>query len=155
MSLYKNWIEEKENNKRLHLAEKIIRNNKIKKIFRAMKNQTLFQTNKDYALKIKNNSENELRKLNNDLNNQKQQLLILINQAQERLKHENRKKIQVKLMLDQMVLRGISALNMQAMKLSQDSLKDVVNCDYKKEIDNKYNQMLFPESKATFVNSLK
>ena len=155
ISLYKNWIEEKENNKRLHLAEKIIRNNKIKKIFRAMKNQTLFQTNKDYALKIKNNSENELRKLNNDLNNQKQQLLILINQAQERLKHENRKKIQVKLMLDQMVLRGISALNMQAMKLSQDSLKDVVNCDYKKEIDNKYNQMLFPESKATFVNSLK
>ena len=38
-------------------------------------------------------------------------------------------------MLDQMVLRGISALNLQAMKLSQDSLKDVVGCDYKKEID--------------------
>ena len=71
------------------------------------------------------------------------------------LKHENRKKIQVKLMLDQMVLRGISALNMQVMKLSQDSLKDVVNCDYKKEIDTKYNQMLFPESKAAFINSLK
>ena len=28
MSLYKNWIEEKENNRRLHLAQKIIRNNK-------------------------------------------------------------------------------------------------------------------------------
>ena len=54
-----------------------------------------------------------------------------------------------------MVLRGISALNMQAMKLSQDSLKDVVNCDYKKEVDTKYNQMLFPESKATFINKLK
>ena len=71
MSLYKNWIEEKENNRRLHLAEKIIPNNKIKKIFRAMKNKNLFQTNKDYALKIKNNSENELRKLNNELNDQK------------------------------------------------------------------------------------
>ena len=54
-----------------------------------------------------------------------------------------------------MILRGISALNLQAMKLSQDSLKDVVKCDYKKEIDVKYNSVLFPYSKATFVNNLK
>ena len=155
VSLYKNYIEEKNNNKKLHLVEKLIKQNKIKKIFRALKDQCLFQKNKEYEIKIQNKSKMELMKLNNDLNNQKQDLLLLISQAQERLKHENRKKIQVKLMLDQMVLRGISALNMQAMKLSQDSLKDVVNCDYKKEIDNKYNQMLFPESKATFVNSLK
>ena len=97
----------------------------------------------------------ELQKLFNEHNNKKQELLLLISQARERLKHENRKKIQVKLMLDQMVLRGISALNLQAMKLSQDSLKDVVKCDYKKDIDVKYNSMLFPDSKATFVNSLK
>ena len=50
-------------------------------------------------------------------------MLNLIKQAEEKLKHENRKKIQVKLMLDQMVLRGISALNLQAMHLSQNSLK--------------------------------
>ncbi len=54
-----------------------------------------------------------------------------------------------------MVLRGISALNLQAMKLSQNSLKDVVGCDYKKEVDVKYNSMLFPETKNTFVNSIK
>ena len=97
----------------------------------------------------------ELQKLYEDHNNQKTQLLLLIEQAKERLKHENRKKVQVKLMLDQMVLRGISALNMQAMKLSQNSLKDVVGCDYKKEVDVKYNTMLFPETKNTFVNSIK
>ena len=155
MGLYKNMIEQKEENKKLDLISKLIIINKKKKIFRALKNQSLFQKNKDYELKLKKHRENELQKLYDEQNNQKQQLLLLINKAKEKLKHENRKKIQVKLMLDQMVLRGISALNLQAMKLSQDSLKDVVGCDYKKEIDVKYNSMLFPDSKATFVNSLK
>ena len=155
MSLYKNMIEQKEENKKLGLIQKILIRNKIKKIFRTLKDQSLFQKNKDYELKLKKNKEIELQKLFEEQNNQKQQLLLLISQAKEKLKHENRKKVQVKLMLDQMVLRGISALNLQAMKLSQDSLKDVVGCDYKKEIDLKYNSMLFPDSKATFVNSLK
>ena len=155
MSLYKNMIEQKEENKKFDLINKLIIINKKKKIFRALKSQSLFQKNKDYELKLKKNKEMELQRLYDDQNNQKQQLLLLISQAREKLKHENRKKIQVKLMLDQMVLRGISALNLQAMKLSQDSLKDVVGCDYKKEIDLKYNSMLFPDSKATFVNSLK
>lgn len=155
MSLYKNKMEERENRKKLNLVENILTLNKKRKIFKALKEQNLFQRNKDYEDKLKKYTEDELQKLRNDLFNQKQQLLILINQAKEKLKHENRKKIQVKLMLDQMVLRGISALNMQAMKLSQDSLKDVVNCDYKKEIDAKYTKMLFPDSKTTLVNSLK
>ena len=155
ISLYKNMIEQKEENKKYNIISKIILRNKIKRIFRALKNQGLFQNNKDYALKLKKYKDNELQKLVNDQNNQKQQLLLLISQAREKLKHENRKKIQVKLMLDQMVLRGISALNLQAMKLSQDSLKDVVKCDYNKDIDLKYNSMLFPESKNTFINSLK
>ena len=155
ISLYKNMIEQKEENKKLNLIYKLITQNKKKKIFRALKAQSLFQKNKDYEIKLKRNKEIELQKLFEEQNNQKQQLLILINKAKEKLKHENRKKIQVKLMLDQMVLRGISALNLQAMKLSQDSLKDVVGCDYKKEIDLKYHYMLFPVSKATLVNILK
>ena len=155
MSLYKNMIEQKEENKKLNLIYKIITQNKIKKIFRALKAQSLFQKNKDYEIKLRKNKEIELQKLYEEQNNQKQQLLLLISQAREKLKHENRKKIQVKLMLDQMVLRGISALNLQAMKLSQDSLKDVVGSDYKKEIDLKYHSMLVPDSKATFVNTLK
>ena len=138
MSLYKNMIEQKEENKKLDLI-----------------NLSFFQGSKDYDAKLKNIKQIELQKLYENHNNQKQQLLLLISQAKEKLKHENRKKVQVKLMLDQMVLRGISALNMEAMKLSQNSLKDVVKCDYKKEVDAKYNSMLFPDSKATFVNSMK
>ena len=155
MSLYKNMIEQKEENKKFNYINKILIKNKKKKIFRALKNLSFFQTSKDYNKKLQNIKQNDLQKLYDDHNNQKQQLLLLINQAKEKLKHENRKKVQVKLMLDQMVLRGISALNMQAMKLSQNSLKDVVGCDYKKEVDAKYNSMLFPDSKATLVNSMK
>ena len=155
MSLYKNMIEQREENKKLNFLYKIMMKNKLKKIFRALKDQSVFQNNRDYQLKLEKNREKELKKLFNEQNNQKNQLLLLISQAREKLKHENRKKVQVKLMLDQMVLRGISALNLQAVKLSQNSLKDVVGCDYKKEIDLKYNSMLFPDSKATFVNSLK
>ena len=142
-------------NKKLDLINKILIRNKKKKIFRALKNLSFFQGSKDYDAKLKNIKQVELQKLYENHNNQKQQLLLLISQAKEKLKHENRKKVQVKLMLDQMVLRGISALNMEAMKLSQNSLKDVVKCDYKKEVDSKYNSMLFPDSKATFVNSMK
>ena len=154
ISLYKNKIEQKEENKKLDYINKILLRNKKKKIFRALKNLSFFQKSKEYDKKLQN-KDMELQKLYEDHNNQKTQLLLLIEQAKERLKHENRKKVQVKLMLDQMVLRGISALNMQAMKLSQNSLKDVVGCDYKKEVDVKYNSMLFPETKNTFVNSIK
>ena len=155
ISLYKNKIEQKEENKKLNYINKILLRNKKKKIFRALKNLSFFQKSKEYDKKLQNIKDMELQKLYEDHNNQKTQLLLLIEQAKERLKHENRKKVQVKLMLDQMVLRGISALNMQAMKLSQNSLKDVVGCDYKKEVDVKYNSMLFPETKNTFVNSIK
>ena len=148
-------IEQKEENKKVDLINKILLRNKKKKIFRVLKNLSFFQGRKEYDKKLKNINQIELKKLYENHNNQKQQLLLLISQAKEKLKHENRKKVQVKLMLDQMVLRGISALNMEAMKLSQNSLKDVVKCDYKKELDAKYNSMLFPDSKATFVNSMK
>ena len=104
---------------------------------------------------MKKHAENEIENSQKNFKNQIDEMWNLINQAQEKLKHENRKKIQVKLMLDQMVLRGISALNLQAMNLSNNSLKDVVNCDYKKEIDQKYTQMLFPESKLTLTNKFK
>ena len=155
MSLYKNMIEQKEENKKFNYINKILIKNKKKKIFQELKKLSIFQKSKDYMNKLTKIKNEELNKIYEQHSNQKEKLILLINQAKEKLKHENRKKIQVKLMLDQMVLRGISALNLQAMKLSQDSLKDVVGCDYKKEIDLKYNSMLFPDSKATFVNSLK
>ena len=155
MSLYKNKIEQKEEKKKFDYIKKIILKNKKKKIFRAFKNLSLFQKSKEYTNKLENRKNNEINKLDGNFEKEKQKLLFLINQAKEKLKHENRKKIQVKLMLDQMILRGISALNMQAMKLSQNSLNDVVGCDYKKDIDVKYHSMLFPESKVILANSLQ
>lgn len=155
LSLKKNRLIEKEDQKEWNLIDKISTHNKKRNIFKALKSVSLFQKNKDYSDKLKVRSNLEITKIKNNLDTQKQQIYLLIKQAQERLKHENRKKIQSKLLLDQMVLRGISGLNMQAMKLSQSSLKDVVNCDYKREIDKKYHEMLFPESKETFINSMK
>jgi hypothetical protein len=155
MSLYKNKTEQKEEKKKFDYIKKIILKNKKKKIFRAFKTLSLFQKSKEYTNKLENRKNNEINKLHGNFEKEKQKLLFLINQAKEKLKHENRKKIQVKLMLDQMILRGISALNMQAMKLSQNSLNDVVGCDYKKDIDVKYHSMLFPESKVILANSLQ
>ena len=96
-----------------------------------------------------------ITKIKSIFKKQKEDMWNLIAKAEEKLKHENRKKVQVKLMLDQMVLRGISALNLQAMSLSQNSLKDVVKCDYHKEIDKKYNTMLFPDTKSTMKTKFK
>ena len=154
-SLYKNKIEQKEENKKFNYINKILMKNKKKKIFQELKKLSIFQKSKDYMNKLTKIKNEELNKIYEQHINQKEKLILLINQAKEKLKHENRKKIQVKLMLDQMVLRGISALNMQAMKLSQNSLNDVIGCDYKKEFDNKYHRMLFPDSKITLVNSLQ
>ena len=121
--IYKNLIKEKELRNRAAFIGKILQENKIKKIFKVLKNDSIFKKNDEYEEKTKNSSGGEVQKLENNLNNQRDAMLNLIKQAEEKLKHENRKKIQVKLMLDQMVLRGISALNLQAMHLSQNSLK--------------------------------
>ena len=85
-------MKKKEENKKLNLIYKLIIKNKIKKIFRALKDQSLYQKNKDYEIKLKKNKEIELQKLYEEKNNQKQQLLLLISQAKEKLKYENRKK---------------------------------------------------------------
>jgi hypothetical protein len=153
--LFQGIMKTKEIRNRVCLIKKILDFNKKKKIFKILKKDCLFAKKDDYEIKMKKHAENEIENNQKNQKNQIDEMWNLINQAQEKLKHENRKKIQVKLMLDQMVLRGISALNLQAMNLSNNSLKDVVNCDYKKEIDQKYTQMLFPESKITLTNKFK
>jgi hypothetical protein len=102
-----------------------------KKAIKLLKSITLFQGNKEYEEKIKSRTENLLFKYKDSMKKQEDDLLFLIQQAEEKLKHENRKKIQAKLALDQMVLRGVSALNMQAISLSQNSL----NCNIFKMIN--------------------
>ena len=73
-------IKQKEENKKFNYINKILIRNKKKKIFRALKNLSFFQPSKDYDKKLQNIKQNDLQKLNDDHNNQKQQLLLLINQ---------------------------------------------------------------------------
>ena len=148
-------MRKKELRKREALINKIILENKIRKIFKVLKSETLFEKTNAYEEKTKVLMQNDIVKMENTFKKQIEDMWNLIAKAEEKLKHENRKKVQVKLMLDQMVLRGISALNLQAMSLSQNSLKDVVKCDYHKEIDKKYNTMLFPDTKTTMKTKFK
>ena len=121
--IYQNYLREKEIRNRNAFICKILQENKIRKIFKVLKNDSIFRKNEEYEEKTQEASGTVVQKLEKNLNNQRESMMNLIKQAEEKLKHENRKKIQVKLMLDQMVLRGISALNLQAMHLSQNSLK--------------------------------
>lgn len=119
------YINKQENQNFKKISEKIdyFRRNSLKrKAIKLLKSITLFQGTKEYEEKIKYRTDNLLNKYKESMKKQEDDLLFLIEQAEEKLKHENRKKIQAKLALDQMVLRGVSALNMQAISLSQNSL---------------------------------
>lgn len=141
--------------KKQNTINQILLNNKKRKLFDAFKELALQNKTSSYDERLKNQTHDELSRLQLNFTQQKQEMLALIGKAQEKLKHENRRKIQVKLLLDQMVLRGISALNLQAMDLSHNSLKDIVKSDYSKEIDLKYQTMLFPETKTKAISKLK
>lgn len=64
----------------------------------------------------------EMKNYETSLVQQQEKIYELIAKAEEKLKLEQKKKIQTKLQLDQVVLRGVSALNIQALKLSQNAL---------------------------------
>lgn len=115
--------EENKNFKNIILRVDYFRRIKLKrKAIKLLKAITLFQKTKEYDEKLKQRAEMHLNNYKESMKKQQEDLLFLIQQAEEKLKHENRKKIQAKLALDQMVLRGVSALNMQAINLSQNSL---------------------------------
>ena len=91
----------------------------------------------------------------------------LIKKAEEKLRHENKKKIQTKLKLDQMVLRGVSAMNLEALKLAQNSLQgiiifnlfiiilDVFKTDYKKDIEKMISNLVFAETRGKLKETHK
>jgi hypothetical protein len=111
------------NNQIIKFLIKKFYNEKMKrKCLSFFKNYTVLQKTADFEEKMKIKTENELKALQEGLEKQKEELLNLIIKAEEKLKHENRKKVQSKLQLDQIVLRGVSALNLKALKLSQNSL---------------------------------
>jgi hypothetical protein len=88
-----------------------------------LKRTTTYKPIKDYDLQVKTNIEKDLKTYEDTQIKEKEGILQLIYQAEEKLKHENRKKVQTKLLLDQIVLRGVSAMNIQALTLSNNSLK--------------------------------
>ena len=104
----------------------IRRNNLKRKVFKILKEISLFQKTKEYEEKLKFRTDNYLNSYRESMKKQEEDLLFLIQQAEEKLKQENKRKIQAKLQLDQMVLRGVSALNLQAMNLTQNSLNCII-----------------------------
>lgn len=97
---------------------------KLKKdLFDLLKTTTTFKPIKDYDKQIKEQTDKDLTFYKDTQVKEKEELLKLIYHAEEKLKHENKKKIQTKLLLDQIVLRGVSAMNLQALNLSNNSLK--------------------------------
>ena len=125
-SLAYNVVRKKEKNRRNALYTNLILKNKIKKIWSVFKSLSLYIPTEKYTQKMKEESLKKFKEFEANQNQQKAELIKLIALAKEKLKHENRKKIQVKLMLDQMILRGISSLNMQAISLSQNSLSGIL-----------------------------
>ncbi len=120
--LYKNKLNHKGirymEDKACHLYSKILK----KRIFSRLKINSLSEKTNDFERKVRDRTEEGLKNYEAALRNQKEELLALVIKAEERLKYENKRKVQVKLELDKIVLRGISALNMQALMLSQGSL---------------------------------
>lgn len=120
-----------------------------KSIFDLLKKTTTFKTKKEFDQQIKTQTENELKAYEDTQIKEKEELLRLIFAAEEKLKHENRKKVQTKLLLDQIVLRGVSAMNLQALSLSNDALKDVYKTDYIKQIEKTFDSFNLPKTKNT------
>lgn len=104
------------------IIENIYNEKQKRKCLNILKSNSILQKTQQFEEKMKIKTEQELKTLKDGLEKQKEELLNLIIKAQEKLKHENRKKVQTKLQLDQIVLRGVSALNLKALKLSQNSL---------------------------------
>ena len=104
------------------MVYRIRRNNLARKSLRAWKLVSFHESNKNFENKVKERTELEIKNYETNLISQQQKIYELIAKSEEKLKMEQKKKIQTKLQLDQVVLRGVSALNIQALKLSQNAL---------------------------------
>jgi hypothetical protein len=100
----------------------VYKNNLKRKIFGAFKKLTIHEKNNLYEQRLRDRTDEGLKNYELMMKKQFDDLMELVLRAEDKLKHENRKKVQTKLQLDQIVLRGISALNLQALNLSQNTL---------------------------------
>lgn len=100
-------------------------NNLIRKSLKSWKFVSFHESNRNFEKKIKDRTDLEMKNYETNLIQQQERIYELIAKAEEKLIQEQKKKIQTKLQLDQIVLRGVSALNIQALKLSQSSLNGI------------------------------
>lgn len=118
-----NYQTERINHKKKKVLITKIYNEKLKrKTLYTIKKFTFLEKTNAYEIKMKEKTEKDLKTFEETMIKQKENLLALIYKAEEKLKHENKKKVQTKLELDKIVLKGVSALNMKALLLSQNSL---------------------------------
>lgn len=134
----------------------------MRKSLKGWKVFSFHESNIHFENKIRERTELELKNYETTLVQQQEKILELIAKAEEKLKLEHKKKIQTKLQLDQVVLRGVSALNIQALKLSQTALNgkiiyhlDVYKSEYLKEIEKNIKTMVFPETKEKLTSYTK
>jgi len=143
------------NRKVKRIVNKIHQNNLLRKSLKGWKVFSFHESNIHFENKIRERTELELKNYETTLVQQQEKILELIAKAEEKLKLEHKKKIQTKLQLDQVVLRGVSALNIQALKLSQTALNDVYKSEYLKEIEKNIKTMVFPETKEKLTSYTK
>ena len=88
-----------------------------------LKNSTILKPIKQYERELSLNYQTNFNNIKSAQNDEKQKLIELIKKAEEKLIHENRKKIQTKMLFDNIVLKGVSEMNLKALSLSNEALK--------------------------------
>ena len=128
----------------MHVLNKQIELNFKRNAFNLIKQDHFAQKMTEFREKIKARNGERIETYKAGIDGEKDNLLELIRLAEAKLKEENQKKIRTKLKLDQIVLRGISQLNLEAIKLSHNSLNEIYRADYLKNIETSVKRMLFP-----------
>ena len=91
---------------------------------RAIKDDTGIAKNQIYQKKLRKKYELEVEAKVNNKKSQLQFVENLVREMEEKLKIEQRKKAILKTQCDQAYLRGVSAMSMEAMKMSNSTLSD-------------------------------
>ena len=80
--------------------------------------------NRQYERRVKERINIDIKQRVEERSNEKEFLVAMIKELEEQLRIELRKKTILKAQCDQAYLRGVSAISMEALKMSQTTLKD-------------------------------
>lgn len=92
--------------------------------FKAFKLYAQVAGNRMYERRVKERINIDIRTRVEERQNEKEFLVAMIRELEEQLRIELRKKTILKAQCDQAYLRGVSAISMEALKMSQSTLKD-------------------------------